>query len=105
MIPDRTVDFAFSFDSLVHADEEPIQNYINQLSTKLKPDGVAFIHHSNIGKYIHSLSLIPWDQPYANWRFLPEDHGQARTVNSQKFLEFSEDAGMCYISQELINWG
>ena len=105
MIPDRTVDFAFSFDSLVHADEEPIRSYINQLSTKLKTDGIAFIHHSNIGKCMHSLSRILWDQPYANWRFFPEDHGRARTMTRQKFLEFSEEAGMCCISQECINWG
>ncbi len=49
MIPDRKIDFAFSFDSLVHADEVAMQSYVSQLGLKLKKDGVAFIHHLTLG--------------------------------------------------------
>lgn len=45
----HSVDFAFSFDSLVHADEPVIAGYLAELSVKLHRDGVAFIHHSNAG--------------------------------------------------------
>ncbi len=48
-IQDESIDFAFSFDSLVHAESDVIQAYLEQLGKKLKPDGVGFIHHSNIG--------------------------------------------------------
>ena len=46
MIPDGSIDFVFSFDSLVHAEADVIQGYLNQLSKKLKPDGAGFIHPS-----------------------------------------------------------
>ena len=57
MVPDCSIDFAFSFDSLVHADHDALDTYLDQLSRKLKPDGVGFIHHSNIGSYARSLAL------------------------------------------------
>jgi hypothetical protein len=110
MIPDHTIDFAFSFDSLVHADEEAIESYVSQLSTKLKNDGVAFIHHSNIGAYIHSLSRVMWDyqgtlSKALKWKGFPEDHARARTMTAKKFLEYTEKAGLCCMSQECIGWG
>lgn len=51
MVADRSVDFIFSFDSLVHAEEDVIRSYLDAISTKLKKNGVAFIHHSNAGHY------------------------------------------------------
>ena len=38
----------FSFDSLVHADTEVFDSYLPTILRLLKPDGVAFIHHSNL---------------------------------------------------------
>ena len=49
MVEDGSVDFAFSFDSLVHAEIDVIEAYCHELSRKLSPNGVAFIHHSNLG--------------------------------------------------------
>src|SRR5438132_696006 len=46
MISNGSIDFAFSFDSLVHAEDEVLRAYIVQLSSKLTKDGIAFIHHS-----------------------------------------------------------
>ena len=51
MIPNFSVDFVFSFDSLVHADEAVMKAYICQLHRIINNDGVAFIHHSNLGEY------------------------------------------------------
>ena len=51
MIQDASINFCFTFDSLVHCEEEIIDGYLEQLSRKLTPDGVAFIHHSNIGAF------------------------------------------------------
>src|SRR5262245_39597005 len=42
-VPDNSIDFAFSFDSLVHAEIEIIDTYLRELSRKLAPNGVAFI--------------------------------------------------------------
>ena len=61
MIRDNSVDFAFSFDSLVHADDDVLEAYVAQLSRKLSDDGVAFLHHSNLGayRYLESMDRLP----------------------------------------------
>ncbi len=58
MIEDRSLDFVFSFDSLVHAEAEVIKAYLEDLSKKLTPNGIGFIHHSNIGEYQRAFSLF-----------------------------------------------
>lgn len=50
-IDDHSIDFVFSFDSLVHVEYEIILAYLREISDKLSPDGVGFIHHSNLGEY------------------------------------------------------
>jgi hypothetical protein len=115
MIEDRTVDFAFSFDSLVHADDDVVKSYLNQLSFKLKENGVAFIHHSNFGKYVRSPMWLLWNhvgqipnilkysRPLRS-RLSPAWSMRGRTMTAEKFYKFSEDAGLCCISQECVNW-
>ena len=115
MIQDQSIDFAFSFDSLVHADEDAVKSYIDQLSLKLRKNGVAFIHHSNFGKYVHSPMRLIWDHPaqipdlikfsrMACPLFTPACAWRGRTMTAQKFREFSEKVGMRCISQECVNW-
>ena len=48
---DRSVDLVFSFDSLVHAEHDIIAGYLAEFARVLADDGVAFIHHSNMGAY------------------------------------------------------
>src|SRR3954469_21448802 len=57
MVADGSIDFAFSFDSLVHAEADVVGAYVEQLARKLSPDGIGFIHHSNIGGYRRLLTL------------------------------------------------
>src|SRR5215208_2732717 len=57
MVEAASVDFAFSFDSLVHAEADVIGAYLAELARVLKPDGVGFIHHSNIGAYPRQTAL------------------------------------------------
>jgi hypothetical protein len=57
MVSDNSLDFVFSFDSLVHAEIDVIDAYIDELSRKLTLSGIAFIHHSNIGAYPCSVRL------------------------------------------------
>ncbi len=51
MVEDGTVDLAFSFDSLVHAEMDVLEGYLDQLQRKLSPDGVVVFHHSNLGSF------------------------------------------------------
>jgi ubiquinone/menaquinone biosynthesis C-methylase UbiE len=48
MVEDESLDFVFSFDSLVHAEAAVLRGYLAQLGRKLKPGGTGFIHHSNL---------------------------------------------------------
>lgn len=91
MIPDKSVDFAFSFDSLVHADRESIEGYIRDLALKLKPDGVAFIHHSNFG------------ETRGGWS-LPNPQARSPDMTAALFEKLTRKAGMQCVSQEIIDW-
>src|SRR5579885_3628330 len=55
-IKDSSVDFLFSFDSLVHVEIEIIEGYLKEMSRVLAKDGVAFIHHSN---------AMPWAELFS----------------------------------------
>ena len=92
---DNSIDFAFSFDSLVHADREVVEGYVHELARKLKPDGVAFIHHSNLGHYLDPKtgSGLPFEN--VGWR---------GTTSAALFAQYCGDAGLVCIGQELVTW-
>jgi len=89
MISDKSIDFVFSFDSLVHAEDDVMKVYISELSQKLKKDGVGFLHHSNIGEYSTDSNI----------------HLRAFSMTADKFRQFAREYGLQCISQEIINWG
>lgn len=110
MIEDASLDFVFSFDSLVHAGSDVLGSYLAQLATKLKPDGVGFIHHSNAGalKPFNALSRRIPAQLYGRlmrrgiavnltaWR--------DESMTAALFRAQCEEAGMRAVSQELVSW-
>lgn len=109
MIVDNSIDFAFCFDSLVHVEIEVLEAYITQLASKLSQNGVAFFHHSNIGAYERRWKFqnrIPQTlRRYLMRRnVLPDDHLRSFSVTAGKFAEICAKAGLCCISQELVNW-
>jgi SAM-dependent methyltransferase len=92
MVPDDSIDFAYSFDSLVHVNVEVLEAYVNQLAGKLTANGVGFFHHSNLGMYTEDLDIR-------------SNHYRDAVVNHEIFRQLCENAGLTVISQELINWG
>lgn len=109
-ISDQSIDFAFSFDSLVHAEADVVEAYVQQLARKLKPHGVAFIHHSNAWHHRHRfapgrLVPLPWRSRLMRYRLLPRDHMRASTMSAERFADFCAAAGCRCVSQELVNWG
>ena len=95
VVPDGEVDFAFSFDSLVHAESDVLESYVHQLAGKLRPDGVAFIHHSNVGEYRDpETGKLPF--PNIGWRGV--------SMSARLFEQFCAEAGLCCVAQELVNW-
>jgi hypothetical protein len=92
-VQDRSVEFIFSFDSLVHVEEEVIDAYIAELTRVLGDDGVAFLHHSNMASYS------------------PEDvgpripHWRAGSVSAESVAESARRVGLNCFKQELVAWG
>jgi SAM-dependent methyltransferase len=110
MIPDRSIDFTFSFDSLVHADADVLQAYLHQLARKLTPNGVGFFHHSNIGEYQRSFALFDrlppeWRRRLLVWGLVDATHNRSFTVTSAVFAMSCAQAGLHCVSQEIVNWG
>lgn len=110
MVPDHAIDFVFSFDSLVHAEEDVIQDYLTQFADKLTPDGIGFIHHSNIGEFKDYYSRVK-KHSRLKTLFAKSDevedsaHWRAFSMTARKFEEFAAGAGLQCISQEVVNWG
>jgi ubiquinone/menaquinone biosynthesis C-methylase UbiE len=118
-VPDNSIDFVFSFDSLVHAEANVIHAYLSELARKLTPEGVGFIHHSNIGAYPRRLKLIHnyFRLPCAFRRkVLSEEQlsallsinfraARANSMTAALFREYCQDAGLECLSQETFNWG
>lgn len=110
MIADGTIDLAFSFDSLVHAEIDILRAYLTQLGAKLHPDGAAFLHHSNLAAHRPIVDLthrLPariraplirrgWLVDLSAWR--------ARSVGAELVAEACERAGLACVSQETIRW-
>jgi ubiquinone/menaquinone biosynthesis C-methylase UbiE len=110
MLADRSIDFVFSFDSLVHAEVDVIRAYLNQLARKLKPNGAGFIHHSNMGQYRRYFSIserIPHSLRASLTRtgILDRTHGRDFSMTARLFEQYCEEAGLQCVSQELVNWG
>lgn len=96
MVPDDSLDFVFSFDSLVHAEAPELKAYIHQLAQKLKPGGTGFLHHSNLAAFAGAEGQLPAWVNKKNWR--------AESMSARLFREYCREAGLHCRSQEIINW-
>jgi ubiquinone/menaquinone biosynthesis C-methylase UbiE len=107
MIPDASVNFVFSFDSLVHADALVMNAYIGELPRILTEDGVAFLHHSNLGEYKRYASIrrVPaLEKIAARLGLVGPLQWRDFTVDAAKVEALAQDHGLQCISQELLRW-
>lgn len=93
MIGSSSVDLAFSFDSLVHVDREPVESYLTELTRVLVPGGIAYLHHSNLAAIL-AAGVAP-----------EQTHWRSPEVSAQLLREWSAARGLEVIGQELVNWG
>lgn len=109
MVADQSVDFAFSFDSLVHAEAGDIESYVKELRRVLSKDGVAFLHHSNAGRYRRFFGFtrsLPRGQHFLRRNGIIRDDGwRALSMTAELFREFCQRHGLHCNSQEIISWG
>lgn len=87
---DRSFDVVFSFDSLVHAEQDVMASYVPEILRKLSSIGVAFIHHSNLHAYGNTI-----DNP----------HARGTTVSADIVAELITHNGGTVLVQEVVNWG
>ena len=107
MIPDRSIGFVFSFDSLVHVPREVIEAYLCQLAGKLTDQGVGFIHHSNLGACSSSiLNRLPrrLKKLLTKAKILDQEHQRAPDMTAELFRSLGEGHGLKCLHQELVNW-
>ena len=105
-----SIDFAFSFESLVHTEMDALQNYLVDLSSKFSERGAGFFHHSNLGSYrsyFDRLRLFP--KPLRTWLesrgLMDNDNWRAESVSYGAFENAVQEAGLFLHSQELVPWG
>jgi SAM-dependent methyltransferase len=114
---DMSIDFIFSFDSLVHVEADSIEAYLHEFARTLNSNGVAFIHHSNIGVYARRLSFGRSLNAVAerHWRLsrlakkldesLKNVGWRAESMTARRFEALCHKAGLQCRSQEIISWG
>lgn len=94
-VGDERVDFAFSFDSLVHVEAPEVDGYVRELARVLKPGGTAWLHHSNLAAYADD-GRIPPALTTRLWL--------ATTMSARAFRERAKDAGLVCLAQEIVNF-
>ena len=107
-VADSSIDLVFSFDSLVHADLDAMSGYVAELARVLRLEGVAFLHHSNLGA--NTLSVRAGKVPMLRGalrqlgRLDASEHWRDPTVSAGEIAGLCDEAGLRCISQELITW-
>jgi SAM-dependent methyltransferase len=106
MVKDESVDFIFSFDSLVHVDIDVLSSYMAQFSRILKRDGAAFIHHSNNGE---CSALHPRRIPKLRFilrmlHILEFPHLRDLSVSASAVERVAGEHGLACTAQEIHTW-
>ncbi len=96
MIADNSIDFVFSWDSLVHAESDILFSYLKYLSVKLKHGGFGFIHHSNMGSF---------KDPKTGELTVKNPHWRASSMTSEIFRDHCDAVGLECVAQENVAWG
>lgn len=110
MVEDGSVDLAFSFDSLVHVEQDVLHGYVTQLERKLAPEGIAFLHHSTIGDYGPLNALVRrmperLRRPLVDRGLLIDAYAwRAESVTAEGLALHCERVGLSCVSQEKVNW-
>ncbi|UHD14705.1 class I SAM-dependent methyltransferase [Thiocapsa bogorovii] len=95
-VADSSADLVFSFDSLVHVEIDVMSGYIEEIARVLRPEGVAFIHHSNMAAF---------KRPDGEGFRIENKHWRGRSVSADIIAAFCAASGLCCYRQELVNWG
>lgn len=95
IVDDASVDFAMSWDSLVHADLEVLASYLAELGRVLRPGAHAFLHHSNVAALKDAAGDVPFEN--VHWR--------DTTSSAEAVRATCDGLDLHCISQEILQWG
>lgn len=95
-VDDGTVDFVFSWHSLVHAEHDVMRAYVQEINRVLRPGGMGLIHHTNYGEFAVDRDGRP---P------VPNDHWRGIDMTARKFRDDCAACGLQCVYQELVPWG
>jgi SAM-dependent methyltransferase len=98
MVSNRSVDFVFSFDSLVHVEADILIAYLTEIARALAPEGIGFVHHSNLAEFVdrETGELVAG---------IDNKHWRATSVSAALAREACAQHGLSCVSQEIVNWG
>lgn len=110
MVQDDSIDFVFSYFSLIHAEVDTVSCYLHEIAKKLKNPGAGFLHHSNLGqfeRYFRHTQKLP--KPVQRLLFecglLDLPQWRAPSMSAVAFERCCEEAGLVCITQETVNFG
>jgi SAM-dependent methyltransferase len=86
----NSVDFIFSFDSLVHCEAGVLDAYLAECARILRPGGLAFLHHSNLGAH----NTVP--NAY--------NHFRGQSTSAARVSARCNDVGLSVLVQEIVSW-
>lgn len=111
VVPDRSVDFIWSFDSMVHMPPEVVRGYLGEIARTLRPGGIAVLHHAGLSHWSLPLAHLT---KYAGrpGRAIQRLAGQGRlrhggsrsAVSRQSMHKWVTDAGLVVEAQTQA-WG
>ena len=107
MLPEGSIDFAFSFDSFVHTKRDVVEAYLREFQRTLRPGGKGFIHHSNFGEYANSIrERLPaaLTRPLVKAKILDWSHRRKPDMTAGLFRSLCSKNGLHCVGQELVNW-
>ena len=114
MVEDASIDFVFSFDSLVHVEADVLDAYLAEFARVLAPLGVAFIHHSNFadclsGPIANRVAHVPVVRHLllrtGAFGVNRNQHWRAESVSARIVRDLCEKHGLHCTRQEMVNWG
>ena len=110
MVASGSIDLAFSFDSLVHAAADVMDAYAAELARVLAPDGVAFLHHSNMAAHRRAAARARRVPDALRRRLTVRGllvnlyAWRAESTTAESFAAACARNGLSCFGQELIAW-
>lgn len=97
-VANNSVDLVISFCTLIDANAESMNAYLQECDRVLRPDGAAFLHHSNIGMYCQDKNAQVDERLHALVA------NRDISIDATMVENMAADNNLVCIKQECVNW-